>query len=203
MELLRSALDQIHQLGAWGPVMFILTYILACVLLVPASILTLGAGLLFGVVWGSIYVSVAATLGASCAFLIGRYLVRDWVSRKIAANPRFKVIDDAVAVEGWKIVGLLRLSPLFPFNLLNYALGLTRVSFRDYFFASWIGMLPGTVMYVYAGSLAGDLASVGKEGRPRTTAEWTFSGIGLLATILVTACVARFAKRAFARKITA
>src|SRR3970282_2304950 len=108
-------------------------------------------------------------------------LAGDWVARKIEGNPRFKAIDEAVAHEGWKILGLTRLSPVFPFNLLNYAFGLTRVSLRDYFFASWIGMMPGTVMYVYVGSLPGALATLGAGSRARTPAEWTLYLVGLLA----------------------
>ena len=103
--------------------------------------------------------------------------------------------------EGWKIVGLTRLSPIFPFNLLNYAYGLTKVSLRDYFFASWIGMFPGTVMYVYIGSLAGSVATVGAEERVRTTGEWVLYGVGLVATVVVTIYVTRLARKALSRKI--
>jgi uncharacterized membrane protein YdjX (TVP38/TMEM64 family) len=131
---------------------------MACILLLPGSILTLGAGVLFGVVNSSIAVSIAATLGATCAFLVGRYLPRVWVAKRIANNDKFKAVDEAVAKEGWKIVLLTRLSPVFPFNLLNYAFGLTQVRVRHYFFASWLGMIPGTIMYVYIGSLAGGRA---------------------------------------------
>ena len=152
-ELFRSILVGIERLGAWGPIAFVFLYILATVLFLPGSIVTLGAGVLFGVVAGSVYVSIASTVGATAAFLIGRYLARDWVVRKIKGNQTFQAIDDAVAEGGWRIVGLTRLSPIFPFNMLNYAFGLTQVSLRDYFFASWIGMMPGTVMYVYLGSL--------------------------------------------------
>ena len=159
-ELFRSTLAWIEGLGAWGPIAFIFLYILATVLFLPGSILTLGAGVLFGVVWGSVCVSIASTVGATAAFLIGRYLVRDWVAKKIEGNETFQAIDEAVADGGWRIVGLTRLSPIFPFNMLNYAFGLTQVSLRDYFFASWIGMMPGTVMYVYLGSLAGSTLNV-------------------------------------------
>ncbi|MBI5444904.1 MAG: TVP38/TMEM64 family protein [Deltaproteobacteria bacterium] len=200
-ELLRSALAWIEGLGPWGAVLFIGLYIVACVLLLPGSILTLGAGVVFGVVKGSAIVSVAGTLGATAAFLVGRYLARDWVARKIEGNVKFKTIDDAVAREGWKIVGLTRLSPVFPFNLLNYAYGLTKVTLRDYFFASWIGMLPGTVMYVYVGSLAGTLASVGQPGGQRTPAQWALYGVGLAATIAVTVYVTRIARAALAKKV--
>ena len=198
---LRAALEWINGLGPWAVAAFIVVYILACVLFVPGSILTLGAGVLFGVVKGSVIVSVSATLGATAAFLIGRYVARGWVARRIEGIPKFKAIDEAVAGEGWKIVLLTRLSPIFPFNLLNYAFGLTRVSLRHYFFASWIGMLPGTVMYVYIGSLAGSLATLGQEQRVRTPAEWALYGVGLVATIAVTIYVTRLARRALSQRI--
>ncbi|MGH7316374.1 MAG: TVP38/TMEM64 family protein, partial [Candidatus Rokuibacteriota bacterium] len=128
-------------------------------------------------------------------------LARGWVARRIEGNARFKAIDAAVAREGWKIVGLTRLSPVFPFNLLNYAFGVTRVSLRDYLLASWIGMMPGTVMYVYLGSLAGDLAALGAGRRARTPAEWGFYVVGLLATVAVTVYVTRLARAALARRV--
>jgi uncharacterized membrane protein YdjX (TVP38/TMEM64 family) len=198
---LSGALEWVGSLGAWGPLIFVSLYILACVLFLPGSVLTLGAGGLFGVIKGSIIVSISSTLGATCAFLVGRYLARDWVANKISANEKFKAIDDAVAREGWKIVGLTRLSPVFPFNLLNYAYGLTRVSLRDYFFASWIGMIPGTVMYVYIGSLAGEVAKLGTEGRTRTSAEWALYIVGLIATVVVTVFITRIAREALKKKV--
>jgi uncharacterized membrane protein YdjX (TVP38/TMEM64 family) len=201
--ILKNALESIASLGPWGPAAFILIYIVATVLFIPGSLLTLGSGVLFGVVGGSICVSIGSILGASCAFLTGRYLSRDWVSQQIEGNQKFKAIDLAVAKEGWKIVLLTRLSPIFPFNLLNYAFGVTQVSFKDYFFASWIGMIPGTIMYVYIGSLAGSLAALGVPGRSRTAAEWALYGIGLLATIALTVYVTRIAKKALDAKISA
>ncbi len=200
-ELLTSALAWLAGLGTWGPFIFIGIYIAACVCFIPGTILTLGGGLLFGVVRGSLIVSVAATLGATCAFLVGRYLAREWVAQKIETNPRFKAIDEAVAREGWKIVGLVRLSPVFPFNLLNYAFGLTKVSLRDYFLASWIGMMPGTVMYVYIGSLAGDLARLGSGERSRSPLEWALYAVGLAATLGVTVYVTRVARKALGKKL--
>lgn len=194
--LLRDALDSIAGLGAWGPVLFIAVYVVAAVLFIPGSVLTLGAGALFGVVWGSIYVSIGATLGATAAFLVGRYLARGWVAKKIEGNASFAAIDGAVADEGWKIVGLTRLSPVFPFTLLNYAFGLTRVKLRNYVLASWIGMMPGTVMYVYIGSLA----RVGAKGQEKSPAEWALYGVGLLASIAVTIFITRIARRALAQR---
>lgn len=197
-DLLRQALNWVGQLGPWGVIIFIGIYVVATVLFIPGSVLTLGAGAVFGVAWGSVYVSIASTLGATAAFLVGRYLARDAIARKIEGNARFAAIDKAVANEGWKIVGLTRLSPVFPFTLLNYAFGLTQVSLRDYVLASWIGMMPGTVMYVYLGSLA--KAASGEH--TRTPGEWALYGVGLLATVIVTVFVTRIAKRALAKRIT-
>jgi uncharacterized membrane protein YdjX (TVP38/TMEM64 family) len=200
-DLLSAALEWIRGLGTMGPVIFVVTYILASVFFLPGSVLTLGAGAIFGVVKGSIIVSIAATLGAASAFLVGRYLARGWVEKEIEGNEKFKAIDETVAREGWKIVGLTRLSPIFPFNLLNYAYGVTKVSLRDYFLASWIGMLPGTIMYVYIGSLAGDLATLGTGSGPATTAQWVLRVVGLLATVAVTVYVTRIARRALEEKV--
>jgi len=195
-ELLKRAIEWVSQLGPWGPILFIAIYVVATVLFIPGSALTLGAGAVFGVVWGSIYVSIASSLGATAAFLVGRYLARDAIARKIEGNERFAAIDKAVAKEGWKIVGLARLSPVFPFTLLNYAFGLTQVKLRDYVLASWIGMMPGTIMYVYIGSLA--KAASGE--RTRTTGEWVLYGVGLLATVVVTVFITVLAKKALAKK---
>ena len=142
--------------------------------------------------------SVASTLGATCAFLLGRSLARDWVATRIEGNASFMALDRAIAAEGWKIVLLTRLSPLFPFSLLNYALSLMRVSLRHYVLASWMGMLPGTVMYVYLGSLA----RAGVEDRSRTAAEGTLYAVGLVATIAVAVVVTRLAHRALANRTT-
>src|SRR5262249_6857951 len=149
------------------------------------------------VVYGCIYTSIGATLGATAAFLVGRYLARGWVAKRIEGNATFSAIDRAVADEGWKIVGLTRLSPVFPFNLLNYGFGVTRVKLRDYVLASWIGMMPGTILYVYLGSLARAAGD-----RTRTPAEWALYGVGLIATILVTITITRIARKALARKIS-
>lgn len=198
---LTAALGWVERQGAAGIAAYVVLYVLACVLFVPGSILTLGAGAVYGLAAGVPIVSTAATLGATAAFLVGRYLARDAVARRIAGNARFAAIDEAVAREGWKIVGLTRLSPAFPFNLLNYAFGLTRVSLREYVLASWVGMLPGTVLYVYLGSLAGDLATLGAARGARTPAEWALSGVGLAATVAVTWFVTRIAREALAKRV--
>jgi uncharacterized membrane protein YdjX (TVP38/TMEM64 family) len=201
--LLRDLLGWIDAQGSVGILVFIGTYVAATVLFVPGSILTLGAGFVFGVVGGTLSVSVASTLGALAAFLVGRYVARGWVAAKTADNPRFAAIDEAVGREGWKIVFLTRLSPVFPFNLLNYAYGLTSVSTPAYFLASWIGMLPGTIMYVYFGSLAANLATLGDAAESRGAAQWILYGLGFVATVAVTVFVTRLARRALAQSVPA
>lgn len=161
-------------------------------------------GCLFGVFWGSVCVLIAATLGAIWAFLLGRYLSRDWICRKIGKNPKFQAIDRAVGQEGWKIVLLTRLSPIFPFNLLNYAFGVTGVSLKDYILG-FLGMIPGTVMYVYIGSLASDLAAIDMSNPPTTTEtqilQWGIQIIGAIATIAVMVYTTRLAKKALDRSL--
>jgi uncharacterized membrane protein YdjX (TVP38/TMEM64 family) len=186
----------VERSGVWGPVVFVLGYALATVAFVPGSVLTLAAGAIFGLAKGTAYVLVAATLGASMAFLVGRYLARGIVEHRIRGNPRFAAIDRAVAAEGRRFVFLLRLSPVFPFNLLNYALGLTSVRFADYLVAS-LGMIPGTLLYVYYGKLAGDLATVaGGGGVEKGSGYWAVLILGLAATVGVTMLVTRAARRA-------
>ncbi len=192
---MQAALDWIESLGAWGPTAFILAYIVATVALLPGSVLTLGAGAVFGLFHGFLYVSLGSTLGATAAFLVGRYAARDWVAGKVEGNARFAAIDQAVAEEGWKIVGLLRLSPMFPFNLLNYGCALTRISLRDYFFASWIGMIPGTIMWTYIGYLA----NVATADDDSTTKALKIGGF--VATVVFTLAATRVAKKALDRKL--
>jgi len=200
---LRQALDWIDGIGAIGPIVFILLYIFVTVLFVPGSILTLGAGAVFGVVWGTIYVSIGSTLGATAAFIVGRYFMRDWVSRQIGKSERFSAVDEAIGNEGGKIIFLLRLSPVFPYNLSNYIYSLTKVNIGAYMLASWAGMLPGTVMYVYVGSLIESLAALGADERARTTGEWILYAVGLVATVAVTIYVTRVARRAIQQKVGA
>jgi uncharacterized membrane protein YdjX (TVP38/TMEM64 family) len=194
---LTSALNAISALGPAAPLAFIAIYIIACVLFIPGSILTIGAGVIFGVLWGSIYVSVASTAGATAAFLVGRYLAREAVARRIERNARFRSIDDAVAREGWKMVLLTRLSPVFPFNLLNYAYGLTRVRLAEYVVASWIGMMPATVMFVYIGALSGDLArAAAGTGGASANLRWALNVVGFAATVAIAVYATRIGTRA-------
>jgi len=190
-----AVLEWTRGLGAWGPVFVAVFYVVACILFLPGSALTLGAGFLFGVPVGLLCAWTGATVGACAAFLVGRTLARDWVARRVTGNAKFAAIDEAVGKEGFKIVFLLRLSPVFPFNLLNYALGLTKVSFKNYAIASMIGMLPGGLMYVYFGSAARSLADVAAGNVEGGLAGQIFFWVGLAATVLVAGFVTSLARR--------
>lgn len=198
---LKEALIWTRDSGFLGALIFVGIYVLAAILLVPVSLLSSGAGAVYGLVTGVLIVILAATLGAACAFLLGRYLVRDWVRAKIRDNPNFRAMDDAVAKEGWKIVGLTRLSPVFPYNLLNYVFGLTKIPLRDFVGASFIGMLPGALMYVYLGSLAGDLAGLHDSAPSYSSLEVALYFLGFLSTVSVTILVARIARKSLRKRI--
>jgi len=167
----------IEQRGAWGYLIFIAAYAVATVLFFPGSVLTIGAGLAFGLWRGFAVVSAGATLGASLAFLVARYFLRQRVQAAAKNHPKFAAMDEATGREGWKMVALLRLSPLLPFNLSNYLYGVTRIGFWPYVAASWAGMLPGTFLYVYLGAAGREAASGHAAGRWK----WVLFGAGLVA----------------------
>ncbi len=177
-------------LGIWAPLAFIAGYAVAAVAFIPGSALTLAAGVIFGFARGTLYAFCGAFLGSAAAFLIARYGARSWVEKRLAAQPRFRSIDRAVGAEGGKIVALLRLAPIFPFNLLNYALGLTSVRFVPYLLAGF-AMLPGTALYVYLGMVGKEAAQGGK-----SPAEWALLAVGLVALVVVTALITRLARNA-------
>ncbi len=198
---LQQALDWVKSLGPLSAVAFIGLYILATVAFFPGSILTLGAGVVFGLIAGSVYVFIGATIGAATAFLIGRYLARGWIAQNIASNDKFRVIDEAVGQEGFKIVLLTRLSPVFPFSFLNYAYGLTKVSFKDYLLGS-VGMIPGTILYVYIGTIAGSIGTIGSGQQPEMKVQWAIRILGFLATVAVSVYVTRIARKALDTQIS-
>jgi len=186
---------------AW-PV-YMASYVVATVLMLPGSILTLAAGFIFGLPTGVALVSVSSVSGAVCAFLVGRYIARDWVREKITRLPRFAALDRAAGNDGFVVVALVRLSPLFPFNLTNYGLGLTAVRFRDYLLASWIGMLPGTILYVYIGSLTVDITELMAGGTTYLdSAPWLIV-LGFVATIALTIVITRRATSILRRRLEA
>lgn len=192
--------EWVEGLGFWGPLVFVLGYALATVAFLPGSLLTLAAGAVFGIGMGTLWATCGALLGSSASFLIARYAARGWVEKKIEGRPRFQAVDRAVGREGIKVVALLRLSPVFPYNLLNYALGLTRVKFRHYLVAS-LAMIPGTLLYVYYGKVAGDVVTAAGGAGGKSAWEWVLLGVGLAATVAVTVLIARKAKAALDEEV--
>lgn len=191
-----AVLEWTEGLGAWAPPFLAAFYVVACVLMLPGGVITLAAGFLFGVVTGTITVSAGSTLGACAAFLVGRRFARDWVRKKVSGRPKFAAIDRAVGEQGFRIVLLTRLSPIFPFNLQNYAYGLTDVPLWKYALASWIGMIPGTVAYVYIGS---GLRSLAEAAAGEVEGGWTgriFFWGGLAVSLAVMVVVTRIAQKA-------
>ena len=180
-----AALQQwVESTGAIGPLAFIAIYALGTVLFLPGSLLTLSGGALFGPLWGTLYNLLGATLGAMLAFVIARHLASDWVSEK--AGGRLKQLINGVEKEGWRFVAFTRLVPLFPFNLLNYALGLTRIRLGHYVMATFVFMIPGALAYTWLG-YAGREAITGGEGLIR-------KGLLALALLAVAAFLPRWLK---------
>lgn len=194
---LLALVQTMREAGAGGALVYVAAYVAACVLFVPGSVLTLAAGFAYGPVQGTLLVMVASMLGAVAAFVLGRTVLRGRIERRLGGHPRFAAVDRAVAAQGFKVVLLLRLSPLFPFNVLNYALGLTQVPLRTYALASLIGMFPGTLLYVYLGSLVTSAAQLASGQRPQggPYGQLLFWG-GLAATVLATVLITRTARRA-------
>lgn len=189
-------LVRIKAWGPWGALVAGLLYLPACVLALPGSLLTLGLGFAFGPVWGTVAASLGSTAGATAAFLIARTIGRRFIEQRVADSPRFRALDEAVGQQGMKIVLLTRLSPVFPFNVLNYTYGLTKVRTFDYVLASWIGMFPGTLLYVYLGSAIQNLSDLAA-GRVEPSVWQTVGYVtGLVATFVVTILLTRIARRA-------
>ncbi len=190
----------VAELGWIGPIVFGLAYVAASLAFVPGSVLTLAAGAVFGLWLGIITVSLAATLAAAAAFLISRYLARERIGAMAENNSRFGAIDQAVGEGGWKIVGLLRLSPAVPFSVSNYLFGLTSIQFWPYVGVSLVAMLPGTFLYVYLGYAGRAGVSAAEDGGSRGPLEWVLLAVGLLATLAVTIYVTRLARRALRQR---
>ena len=195
---LRNFNDWVGQMGVAGIFIFIGVYAVATVLLAPGAILTIGAGFAFGLWKGFLAVSAGSTLGAALAFLVARFIARDRVEAIAKGNEKFRKIDHAIGKQGAKLVFLLRLSPVIPFNLSNYLYGLTGVKVWPYVLASWLGMMPGTLLYVYIGTAgkAAVSAAAGGEAMKHGWQYWTFMSVGLAATIVVTIWVTKIARHA-------
>jgi uncharacterized membrane protein YdjX (TVP38/TMEM64 family) len=193
--------DRVRGAGAAGVLLFTAAYVIATVALLPGSVLTLAAGFAYGPVVGLLVTSPASVLAATAAFLLGRTTLRGWVQRRIANAPRTQALSRAIGKDSFKLILLLRLSPVVPFTVLNYALGLSEASLGRYVLASFIGMLPGTWMYVYLGSLATTAASLSDAGRGGGPTRVALSGAGLAATVLAVVFVTRSARNALRREL--
>lgn len=189
--------------GLAGALVYVVVFVLAAVCMVPGALLTIGAGMAYGPLLGAALASPAGLLGSTLAFILGRTWLRSWVRRWAASAPRFGAIDAAVGRHGLRIVTLMRLSPIFPYNVLNYAFGATRIRLRDYVLGSFVGMLPGAVLYAYIGSLLGRVArtSIAVDDADAGGARLALSALGLAATLIVTVFVTRMARRALAHEI--
>lgn len=190
--------ESLRAQGNVGLVWLGLSYIPASVFFFPAALLTLAGGFTFGISKTLVAVSLGSTVGATSAFLAGRTLLRGLIEHKVAADVRFRALDAAVSEQGFKIVMLTRLSPVLPFNLLNYAFGLTKVRLRDFVLASWIGMFPGTVLYVSIGSAAKSLNEIFSGRSEGGVAQKVMFGVGLFATFVVSVLLARIGRKALA-----
>jgi uncharacterized membrane protein YdjX (TVP38/TMEM64 family) len=195
-ELLARFVEWSQGLGPWGPFIVAIAYVPACILFIPGIVLTLAAGFAFGVVRASMAVSLGSTVGATAAFLIGRRFARGFIEKRLAAYPRFHAIDRAVEKEGFKIVLLTRLCPAIPFTLLNYAMGLTKVELNDFIVASWIGMLPATILFCYLGSALHNLAEAASGHIEKTPAQRALFWLGLLSAVLLSVLLTRIATKA-------
>ncbi|HEU5248170.1 MAG TPA: TVP38/TMEM64 family protein [Candidatus Udaeobacter sp.] len=195
---LRNFNGWVTYMGVAGIFIFIGVYAVATVLLAPGSILTIGAGFAFGLWKGFLAVSAGSTSGAALSFVVARFIARDKVEAIAKGNEKFRRIDNAIGKQGAKLVFLLRLSPVIPFNLSNYFYGLTSVKFWPYVLASWIGMIPGAFLYVYIGTASriAVLAAAGGEPVKHGWQYWAFTSVGLVATVIVTIWVAKIARDA-------
>ena len=182
-----------------GALAFIPLYAIWVTLLLPGVWASMLAGALYGTVWGSVIVFIGACLGAEAAFLLGRHWLRDWARRRLATVPNLQAIEQGVSREGLKLVLLTRLSPAFPFSLLNLAYGLSEVSLRDYSIGL-VGILPGTILFCALGALAGDVARFGAVLSGEASAStWTLRIVGILATVASVWLVAKAARDALQR----
>ena len=190
--------EVVRESGAWGIALFAAIYVVCTVALIPASVLTMAAGFVYGPLYGLLVVVPAATLGATGAFLLGRTVLRGWVRRRMRSSPRAQALDRAVGREGFTLVFLLRLSPLVPFNVVNYALSLSGISAGRYVLATFLGIIPGTWLYVYLGSLVTEAARLSTAATPHTPLHTFLYAAGLAATVLAVVVSGRIARRALA-----
>jgi uncharacterized membrane protein YdjX (TVP38/TMEM64 family) len=193
---------QVIQSAGWmGWLMFIGLYAACCVFFIPASVLTIAAGAVYGMWGGSALVLTGNALGSLVCLLLTRYFFRDWAKHQISRHEKLKAVEEAVQEDGWKMVFLTRLSPLMPFSLINYALGLTKLSAWRFLLATEVGSVPATIVYVYLGTLMGNLAKVRTDLHGHQTIRWEFQGAGLVITIAITIYITHLASQALKKRM--
>jgi len=200
MDWLAPVVLRLTQLGAWVPVLFVLLYVVAAITLAPAFFLTVAAGAIFGVWWGSVLVFIGASLGASAVYALASPLGRSRWMQRVTRDPRVAAVRTAVAGEGIRLMFLLRLSPLVPYNILNYALALSGVRYAD-FVVAFLGMIPAILLYTYYGKVVGDVAALAAGvSPPRGPEYWALLVVGLIAIVVSTTMITRAARRAIERQ---
>ena len=197
-----SMLLWVDSQGKSGAIAFVVIYAVATIICIPGSILALAGGALFGSFWGAIIVFLGGFLGAVSVFSLGRYLLKNWVKHQLSKNRYLQAINRAIAAEGWKIAILLHISPIIPFNILNYALGASKLAFKDFIIATAIGIIPGVMLYTFLGSAFGDLTMiVMNSAQPRSKIQWLFSIAGVIVTITMIAYLGHVAKDKLKEKL--
>jgi uncharacterized membrane protein YdjX (TVP38/TMEM64 family) len=196
-EFLHHSMEWIAHSGWVGAGWFILLYTLTCVFFLPGSILTIGAGAVYGFWFSTALVAVSSTVGAAVNFLTSRYLVRDWMQRRIGQNAKFRALEKAVSLEGWRMILISRMSPIIPHSLVSYAAGLIQISFWRFTLASFVGFLPPSAAYTYVGAMVGKALRTSAGVTPHDPVTWAFYGLGLVATVAVTAITTRVARRSW------
>jgi len=194
----------IQAAGESGWLVFVVVYAVACLFFIPGSVLSFGAGAIYGF-WGGLLLALVGNgLSALLSLLITRYLLRDWATRFFARYPTMNDLGIAVEQDGWRIVCLTHLSPIMPFSLVNYAFGLTRIPAREFLPATLLGGLPASCVYAYLGTMVGNLASMGamtEEAQHHHRMMWFLQGTGLIATIILTVYITRRATQALTKRL--
>jgi uncharacterized membrane protein YdjX (TVP38/TMEM64 family) len=196
-EFLHHSMEWIASSGWVGAAWFIVLYTLTCVFFLPGSVLSVGAGAVYGFWFSTALVTTSSTVGAGVNFLTSRYLIRNWMQRKLGHSAKFRALEKAVSAEGWRIILISRMSPIIPHSLVSYAAGLIPISFSRFIFASFVGFLPQSAAYTYLGAVVGKALRTSAGVTPHDPVTWTFYGLGLVATLVVTAITTRVARRSW------
>jgi uncharacterized membrane protein YdjX (TVP38/TMEM64 family) len=196
-EVLHRSMEWIEQSGWIGVVAFIVLYTLTCVFFLPGSVLTIGAGAVYGFWFSTALVTISSTVGAAVNFLTSRYVARSWMQERLSRSAKFRALDKAVSAEGWRMILISRMSPIIPHSLVSYAAGIIRISFWRFTLASFVGFLPQSAAYTYVGAVLGRAVRTSAGVSAHDPITWALYGLGLLATLAVTLLMTRVAHRSW------